>query len=142
MACCPAGAHGELHVEYTPKGMTSTSIMAIEHPCLVQNITPRRDAAFFCFPCSHTLTHTHTHTLAHARAHTHTTHTHTHTQTHTHTHTVHAGELVDLDGVPCYVVGQGGKALIVAHDIFGMDSGRTKAICDRLSSELNVMVSA
>ena len=115
MACCPAGAHGELHVEYTPKGMTSTSIMAIEHPCLVQNITPRRDAAFFCFPCSHT---------------------------HQHTYTVHAGELVDLDGVPCYVVGKGGKALIVAHDIFGMDSGRTKAICDRLSSELNVMVSA
>ena len=50
------------------------------------------------------------------------------------------GEMVDVQGIPCYVVGTGEKTLLVAHDIFGVDSGRTKLICDRLSSELNLLV--
>jgi len=39
-----------------------------------------------------------------------------------------------------YKVGKGSKALIVAHDIFGPDSGRQKLICDRLAGELGATV--
>lgn len=50
------------------------------------------------------------------------------------------GCVEDLDGVPCYVVGDGQGAILVGHDAFGVDSGRTKQICDELASSLGVLV--
>ena len=43
------------------------------------------------------------------------------------------GVTEDVDGLPIYTIGQGEKAIIVVHDIFGVDSGRTKLICDQFA---------
>jgi|JI61114C2RNA_FD_contig_21_2008150_length_334_multi_2_in_0_out_0_1 dienelactone hydrolase len=32
-----------------------------------------------------------------------------------------------------YSVGEGDNVLIIAHDIFGFDGGRTKVVCDHFS---------
>lgn len=34
-----------------------------------------------------------------------------------------------------YKTGKGKNVLIVAHDIFGLDGGRTKSVCDDLAIE-------
>jgi len=52
------------------------------------------------------------------------------------------GKLEDWSGIPTYVVGQGSAAIIVAHDIFGVRSGRTRQICDDLADALGVIVVA
>lgn len=38
-------------------------------------------------------------------------------------------------GLEAYVVGSGGRAIVVASDIFGIHSGRLKQICDELAAE-------
>ena len=43
------------------------------------------------------------------------------------------GVIETVDDMPIYTIGQGEKAIIVIHDIFGVDSGRTKLICDQLA---------
>jgi len=43
------------------------------------------------------------------------------------------GVIQNLDGLSVYTIGQGEKAIILIHDIFGVDSGRTKEICDQLA---------
>lgn len=55
------------------------------------------------------------------------------------------GEDIVIDNLKIYVTGaatadRGSAGLIVAHDIFGPDSGRTKEICDYLSVKLKVLV--
>ena len=40
--------------------------------------------------------------------------------------------LPDSD-LPCYEVGSGDKAVIVCYDIFGIDAGRNKGICDEVN---------
>ena len=73
---------GAFLVDYIPKGMHTTTITAIRHPCPVQNITPHFVACSFFVGAyiqktPHTThTHTHTHTV-----HTQRTHAHTHTRT-------------------------------------------------------------
>jgi len=52
------------------------------------------------------------------------------------------GGMEDLEGTPCYIVGQGSRGILVAHDAFGLDSGRTLEICDLLASKLGVIVAA
>ena len=69
---------GASFVDYTPKGMHTTTITAIRHPCPVQNITPHPVACSYFVGAyiqktPHT-THTHTHT-----PYTHNVHTHAHT---------------------------------------------------------------
>ena len=52
-----------------------------------------------------------------------------------------AGTVVTAGNVPCYVVGSDGPhAIVVAHDVFGVRSGRTRQICDTLAQELGVLV--
>ena len=43
------------------------------------------------------------------------------------------GVTEDVDGLPIYTIGQGEKAMIIVHDIIGVDSGRTKLICDQFA---------
>jgi dienelactone hydrolase len=55
------------------------------------------------------------------------------------------GENIVISGLNIYVTGtdaapRGSPGLIVAHDIFGPDSGRTKEICDVLARRLRVLV--
>jgi len=44
------------------------------------------------------------------------------------------GEVKDVQGVHTYVVGEGPKAVIVFPDLFGVNSGRTKQVCDEISA--------
>ena len=44
------------------------------------------------------------------------------------------GHEIDLDGLPCYVVGSSTeKAIVLYYDIFGYNGGRTRLICDQLA---------
>ncbi len=43
------------------------------------------------------------------------------------------GVIENLDGLSVYTIGQGEKAILLIHDIFGVDSGRTKEICDEFA---------
>jgi len=43
------------------------------------------------------------------------------------------GVIQNFDGLSVYTVGQGEKAIIVIHDLLGVDSGRTKEICDQFA---------
>jgi len=40
----------------------------------------------------------------------------------------------DIQGTPAYVVGQGPKAVVMVHDIFGLHSGRHKQLADEIAS--------
>ncbi|XP_075253646.1 uncharacterized protein LOC142345473 [Convolutriloba macropyga] len=48
------------------------------------------------------------------------------------------GETVDLPGgeIKLYIVGSGDKVVLHYYDIFGMNGGRTKFLCDRLAREV------
>jgi dienelactone hydrolase len=50
------------------------------------------------------------------------------------------GEVVTFNGVPCYLKGAGANCIVVGHDIMGIDSGLTQAICDELARDLECMV--
>jgi len=50
------------------------------------------------------------------------------------------GSLQMLGVTECYIVGQGRSAIVVGTDVFGVESGRTREICDILASSLLVMV--
>jgi len=50
------------------------------------------------------------------------------------------GRTLDVGGLECYMVGQGRRAIVVGHDAFGVDSGRTKQISDELADALGVIV--
>ena len=47
------------------------------------------------------------------------------------------GEVLEVDALPVYVVGDvaraGGRAVIVSYDIYGFDSGRIRAVCDEIA---------
>lgn len=44
------------------------------------------------------------------------------------------GNVENYKGLPIYSVGTpGGPAIIVSYDIFGLDGGRTKLVCDQFS---------
>src|SRR5690242_17855755 len=45
------------------------------------------------------------------------------------------GTTIDVNGLPMYTIGEGQKTIIVCPDIFGVDSVRTKEICDKLSEQ-------
>ncbi len=40
------------------------------------------------------------------------------------------GKMIDIDGLRVYKIGKGKKVLIMFEDIFGIDSGRHKAVAD------------
>ena len=50
------------------------------------------------------------------------------------------GREVVLNGVPTYCTGSGVCCIVVGHDIFGTNSGRTKSIADELARRLGVQV--
>mmetsp|Transcript_22192 Transcript_22192/g.44066 ORF Transcript_22192/g.44066 Transcript_22192/m.44066 type:complete len:303 (+) Transcript_22192:38-946(+) len=50
------------------------------------------------------------------------------------------GTYLDLDSLSCYVVGKGNSAILVGHDVFGIESGRTRLIADDLARSLGVLV--
>ena len=51
------------------------------------------------------------------------------------------GKIETLDNnLDIYHVGSGKKAIIVIYDVFGLDNGRNKSICDNLAKELNCRV--
>lgn len=50
------------------------------------------------------------------------------------------GAMEDVSGTSCYVVGAGSSAVVVAHDVFGLRSGRTRKFCDDLAESLGVLV--
>jgi len=45
------------------------------------------------------------------------------------------GNNIILSDLPVYTIGTGPKVIVVAHDIYGFDGGRTKLICDQLANE-------
>ena len=47
------------------------------------------------------------------------------------------GKAIEFEGVNAYVVGSGSTCIVFIHDIFGLDSGMNKLICDSLSAKLN-----
>jgi len=48
---------------------------------------------------------------------------------------IEMGEVVDLNGIEVYVVGNGTNAIIWNYDIFGFDSGRSRQLCDIFAEE-------
>ena len=44
------------------------------------------------------------------------------------------GKMEDIQGTPAYVVGEGPKAVVMVHDIFGLYSGRHKQLADEIAS--------
>lgn len=40
------------------------------------------------------------------------------------------GKVETFGDLPVYTIGKGEKAVIVAYDIYGFDSGRTRLVCD------------
>jgi len=43
------------------------------------------------------------------------------------------GEVIVIDGLPLYVVGDGPTAVIVFYDIYGFEGGRIRLICDQIA---------
>lgn len=43
------------------------------------------------------------------------------------------GEVINLDGLNCYVFGKGDKAVICNYDIYGFDGGRTRLMVDQIA---------
>merc|ERR1712199_139896 len=51
------------------------------------------------------------------------------------------GEVVDVKGLPMYVVGKGPVSIIVAYDIFGFkENPRTREVCDEIASKVGARV--
>jgi len=52
------------------------------------------------------------------------------------------GEYVDIDGLSIYITGnqEAKSAIIVAHDVFGPNSGRTIEICDEIAQRMKILV--
>lgn len=50
------------------------------------------------------------------------------------------GSMKDASGLPYYAVGEGSSTLIVANDIYGIDSGRHKQVADKLAADLGIQV--
>ena len=56
-----------------------------------------------------------------------------------------AGEIIVIDDLQLYVVqpgiqGDGTKAIVWAHDIYGWNSGRTQAMVDQIAAETEYLV--
>eukprot|EP00127_Corallochytrium_limacisporum_P000055 Clim_evm34s2 gene=Clim_evmTU34s2 len=43
------------------------------------------------------------------------------------------GKEIDVDGVPCYVIGTGTAGILLNADVYGWKGGRTRLICDQLA---------
>lgn len=46
------------------------------------------------------------------------------------------GEMIEYDGIQAYRVGSGSKCVMMIHDIFGMQNGMHRLLCDKLSEGL------
>merc|ERR1711939_174794 len=50
-------------------------------------------------------------------------------------------DVVDVKGLPMYIVGQGPVSIIVAYDIFGFkENPRTREVCDEIASKVGARV--
>jgi len=45
---------------------------------------------------------------------------------------VSRGSVIDLNGLPVYITGEGPTGVVVFYDIFGFDGGRVRTVCDQI----------